>query len=126
MEKMSRSGQTKGIPVGGIVKEIEKHSFYVDFRSRNRDIRNKRGVPESRVQKIINKKDNFFNLPTVPTQRVHLIYLTQNSLEGKYANPEFNLPYQIYTENGYEVYRQSIIETKEDILKKLENAELKI
>jgi hypothetical protein len=120
MEKKSRSGQTKGIRVGGIIREIEKNSFIFDFRTKNREFRDEIKELRSRTQKIENNKHNYFVLPTVPTQRVHLIYLTQDSLEGKYKNPENNLPYEILSENGTLIYRQSTVERKEDILNRLE------
>jgi hypothetical protein len=120
MEKTSRSGQTKGIRVGGIIREIEKNSFIFDFRTKNREFREEIKELRPRSQKIENNKQNYFVLPTIPTQRVHLIYLTQDSLEGKYKDPEFNLPYEILSENGNLLYRQSIIERKEDILNNLE------
>lgn len=125
MEKTTHSGQTKGIRVGGIITEIEKNSFTFDFRIRNRETKKVVEKMQPRTQKILDKKDNYFQLPTVSRQRVHLVYLTENSLEGKYENPEFNLPYQIFTENGYELYRQSTVDKKQDILNKLEKATLK-
>ncbi len=122
MEKKSKS---KGIRVGGMVTEIEKNSFTFDFRIRNREAKENIEKMQPRSQRIKNKSDNYFIQPSVVRQRVHLVYLNENSLQGKYQNPEFNLPYQIFTENGYEIYRQSTVEKKSDILNKLEKAILK-
>ncbi len=116
----------KGIRVGGIITEIEKNSsFTFDFRTKNREFGKEIKELRERTQKVENNSQNYFIRPAVKTQRVHLIYLTQDSAEGKYKEPENNLPYEVLAENGTLIYRQSTIERKEDILSRLEQAALK-
>lgn len=122
MEKKTKSGQTKGIRIGGIITEIRKNSFMFDFRTRNRNFKEKLEELRPRVQKIENKTENYFVSPAITTQRVHLVYLNWESAEGKYKEQEYNLPYQIFTENGIELYRQSTIEKKDEIFNRLEKA----
>jgi hypothetical protein len=123
--KHQKSKGIKGIKIGGIITEIEKNSFIFDFRTKNREYREEIKELRPRAQKIENGPQKYFDLPAIRMQRVHLIYLTLDSAEGKYENPENNLPYEILSENGSLIYRQSTVKRKEDILNDLEKATLK-
>jgi hypothetical protein len=109
--------------VGGLVKEIDREKkqwFTFEIQQKPRDIR--RGLREltPRIQKVENKDCNYFRMPPFQELVIRVIYLTSESEEGLYKNPENNLPYEIHSISGDLLYRQSIVETKKDISKRLE------
>ncbi len=112
----------EGIRVGGKILENEKGKwFIVGPRARSRELKKILEELSPRTQKIQNKKNNYFRNAGVNAY-VNLIYLNWESAKGLYKDPENNLPYEIISQYGELIYRQSIIERKENILNKLEKA----
>lgn len=108
-----------GVKVGGIILDIEKGKWFtIGRRYKSREPEELKEV-KPRTQKIENGEYNCFN-PTVKNAYVNLIYLNLESAKGLYKNPENNLPYEILSQFGELVYRQSIKERKEDIFNRLE------
>jgi len=111
-----------GIKIGGVVTESEKNQWFrFDIRPKNRDFREELKELRPRIQKIENGNYKYFR-QTFKGAIVHLIYLNWESAKGLYKNPDNNLPYEVLDINGSLIYRQSIIERKEDIFNKLEMA----
>lgn len=111
--------EIQGIKIGGIILDIEKGKWFtVGRRYKSRESEKTKGVKQG-VQKIENGDYNSFN-PTVKNAYVNLLYLNLESAKGLYKNPENNLPYEILSQFGELIYRQSIKERKEDIFKRLE------
>ena len=125
MEKKSRSGQTKGIPITAIVTNIEKDCYFTKIKVKNRDKRPEAQGLEGKIVKIENRKTDSFESPLVPGQIIRLIYLTRKSLRGEYKDSELNIPYEVIDNRGRTIYRQYHKRPKQDILNKLENAEIK-
>lgn len=118
-----RPQKTEEFRVGGVVKEIDREKkqwFTFEIQQKPRDIR--RGLKElpQRIQKVENKDYNYFRTPPFQDLVIRAIYLTSESEEGLYKNPDNNLPYEIHSISGDLLYRQSIVETKKDISKRLE------
>jgi hypothetical protein len=108
-----------GIKVGGIILEIEKNKWFtIGRRYKSRESEELKEV-KPRVQKIEKEGYNFFN-PSIRNAYVNLLYLNLESAKGLYKNPKDNLPYEIISQYDELVYRQSIIERKEDIFNRLE------
>jgi hypothetical protein len=115
--------KTEEFRVGGVVKEIDckkKQWFTFEIQQKSRDIR--RGLKEltPRIQKVESKNYNYFRTPPFKDLAIRAIYLNSESEEGLYESPENNLPYEIHSISGDLLYRQSIVETKKDISKRLE------
>lgn len=111
-----------GIKIRGFITDYKEGQWFTfDIQPKNRDFRDELRELRPRVQKIENGKYNFFK-STLKGATVHLIYLNWESAKGLYKNPSNNLPYEVLDINGSLIYRQSIIERKEDILNKLEMA----
>jgi hypothetical protein len=109
-----------GFRVKGYILEYERNKWFTfDIRPKNRDKREELNKLRPRVQKLENKQDNYFK-PVLGNTAVYLLYLNQESANGLYKDPENNLPYEILDMNNIPIYRQSIIEGKEDIFNNLE------
>jgi hypothetical protein len=112
----------KGIKIKGVVRDSEKEkSFTFEFQPKNRDFREELEELRPRSQKIENGRHKYFR-SAFRGAKVHLIYLNWESAKGLYKNSENNLPYEVLSEDGNLLYRQSIIERKEDIFNNLEKA----
>jgi hypothetical protein len=112
--------EIKGIKIRGAVTEIEKGKWFTfDIRPKNRDFRGELNEMRSRIQKIENGDYKYFK-PVLKNATIHLIYLNWESAKGLYKNSENNLPYEVLDIYGGLIYRQSIVERKEDILNNLE------
>jgi len=108
-----------GIKVGGIILDIEKNKWFtISRRYKSREPEELKEV-KPRVQKIENEEYNYFK-PTVRNAYVNLTYLNLESAKGLYKNTENNLPYEIISQYGELIYRQSVKERKEDIFNRLE------
>lgn len=107
------------INVPGIIISIEKgKSFIVKRRYKSRESKELKEI-KSQIKKIENKEYNYFS-PTVVNGYVNMYYLNLESANGLYKNSENNLPYEIISQYGELVYRQSIKEKKEEIFNHLE------
>jgi hypothetical protein len=112
--------EIKGIKIRGIVTDIEKGKWFTfDIRPKNRDFREELKELRTRVQKIENGDYKYFR-PVSKNSMIHLIYLNWESAKGLYGDSKNNLPYEVLDMYGGLVYRQSIVERKEDILNNLE------
>jgi hypothetical protein len=111
--------EIQGIKIGGIILNIEKGKWFtIGRRYKSRETEElKEGA--QKVQKIEKKEDNFFN-PTIRNAYVNLLYLNLESAKGLYKNPKDNLPYEIISQYDELIYRQNIIERKEEIFNRLE------
>lgn len=108
-----------GIKIGGIILDVEKGKWFnVGRRYKSREPSKLEKIPP-RIQKIKNGEYNFFN-PIGVNAYVNLMYLNMESAQGLYKDQENNLPYEIISQFGELVYRQSIKETKKEIFDKLE------
>lgn len=111
-----------GIKLGGVVTETEKNKWFsFDFRPKNRDFREELKEVRPRFQKLENGDYKYFK-QIIRGASINLIYLNWESAKGLYKNPENNLPYEVLDCHGSLVYRQSIIERKEEIFNRLEKA----
>ncbi len=109
-----------GIKIRGIITDYEKGKWFIfDIRPKNRDFRDELKELRPRVQKIENGDYKYFR-PTLNGAIVHLIYLNWESAKGLYKDSNNNLPYEVLDMYGGLIYRQSIVERKEEILNKLE------
>jgi len=118
--KRVKPERIKGIKIKGVVRDSEKEkSFTFEFQPKNRDFREELEELRPRTQRIKDGKQNYFR-PAFKGARVHLIYLNWESAKGLYKDHKNNLPYEVLSENGSLLYRQSIIKRKEDILSGLE------
>lgn len=116
----------KGIKIGGIVTEVNKDKWFTfDIKPKNRDFRKELKEIRQRLQKIENGKHKYFKSPYFKGTNIHLIYLNWESAKGFYKNPKDNLPYEVLDVNGNLIYRQSIVERKEEILNRLEKTAIK-
>lgn len=111
--------EIQGIKIGGIILDIEKGKWFtVGRRYKSREQGELKEV-KPKILRIENKKDNCFT-PTSRNAFVNMLYLNIESAKGLYKDPENNLPYEIRSQYGELVYRQSIIERKEEIFNRLE------
>jgi hypothetical protein len=111
-----------GIKIRGFVTESERNKWFsFDIRPKNRDFRDDLKEVRPRFQKLENGDYKYFR-PISKGAVIHLIYLNWASAKGLYKKPENNLPYEVLDVNGSLIYRQSIIERKEEILNNLEKA----
>jgi hypothetical protein len=107
------------VKVGGKIIEVEKGKwFIIDRRYKSRESEELKQV-KPRVQKIENGEYKYFK-PVGRNAYVNLTYLNLESAKGLYKNPEDNLPYEVISQYGELVYRQSICEKKEEIFNRLE------
>lgn len=113
MRKTSRSGNTMGIRVKGIITDIKEGHYYVKLKGLEREVR------------IEKRKQDRYESPIVPMQRVSLIYLTRDSINGNYKDKEFNLPYEIIDNLGKTIYQQNWKTKKQKIYEDLQKAELR-
>jgi hypothetical protein len=119
MDRM-KPDKIRGIKIGGEIADSRKNEWFaIDFKPRNRDLREELEELRPRFQKVENGKYKYFKSP-FRGSKVHLIYLNWESAKGLYKNPENNLPYEIFNSTGSLIYRQSIIEKKEEIFNNLE------
>ncbi len=119
MEKV-KPKKIMGIKIKGVITESEKEkSFTFNFKPKNRDFREELQELRPRVQKIENNRNNYFR-QAFRGARIHLVYLNWESAKGKYKNPENNLPYEIFAEDGTPIYRQNTKTKKEEIFNNLE------
>jgi len=121
MQTHHQPPEIKGIKIRGFVTEYEKGEWFsFDIRPKNRDFRKELEELRPRFQKIENGDDKYFR-PVLKNAIVHLIYLNWESAKGLYKkDPKNNLPYEVLDINGSLIYRQSIIERKEEIFNRLE------
>ncbi|MGY4884467.1 MAG: hypothetical protein ACP5NZ_02710 [Nanobdellota archaeon] len=111
--------EIQGIKVGGKILDIEKGKWFtVGRRYKSREQGELKEV-KPRIIKIENGEYNSFS-PTSRNAYVNLLYLNLESAKGLYKDPENNLPYEIMSQYGELVYRQSVKETKKDIFNRLE------
>lgn len=114
------SKKIEGIKIGGIITEIEKDKWFIfDIRPKNRDFRKELNELRPRVQKIENGDYRYFK-PSIKNAIVNILYLNWESAKGLYKDKENNLPYEVVSRYGELIYRQSIVERKEEILNRLE------
>lgn len=119
-----KPNKIKGHKIRGWVLESDKKGFMVKIEVR--DEWDRRIITDSRIIKIKYKEGNLRSLqPPMQHSYVGLIFLTRESLEGLYKEPENNLPYEIMGTNRFTLYRQSKTIGKEEIKEKLEKAVLK-
>mgnify|MGYP000885539986 CR=1 FL=1 len=119
MKVTSMAPEIPVIKVGGIILDIEKGKWFtIGRRYKSRESEKLKEV-KPRVQKIENGEYKYFK-PIGRNAYVNLTYLNLESAKGLYKNPENNLPYEIISQYGELVYRQSICEKKEEIFNKLE------
>jgi len=119
--KKPESKRIEGVKISGIITEVEQGKWFIfDIRPKNRDFREELKKIRPRVQKIKDGYYKFFRPPSSKNAPVHLIYLNWESAKGLYKDENNNLPYEILYNSGELIYRQSIIEKKEDILNRLE------
>jgi len=110
----------KSIKVKGVVTEAYRNKWFkFEIKPKSRDLREELKKLKVREQKVENGDYKYFR-EVFNGVGVFLSYLTWESLKGMYKDPKNNLPYEIWTEGGELVYRQSIIERKEEIFNKLE------
>lgn len=110
----------EGIKLGGKILEVEDDKwFIVGSRIKSRELKKVLKELTPRTQKIENNKKNYFK-KTIKNAYVNLIYLNWESAKGLYKEPENNLPYEVLTQFGELIYRQSTIDRKEDIFNRLE------
>ncbi len=112
-----------GIKIRGNIIDSKKGEWFTCYiNPKSRDLREELSKIRPRVQKIENKKDNYFRLTTIFKEEiVHLVYLNWESAKGLYKDPKNNLPYEVLDINGsLTIYRQSRSEEKEDIFNRLE------
>ncbi len=114
-----KPNKVEGIRIGGVILETKKDWFTFEFRTKNQSFKDKLRELRPRVQKVENGKYKFFG-QTFSGVHVNLVYLNWESAEGRYKNPENNLPYQIFSQNGIRIYQQDTKETKENIFNRLE------
>ncbi len=111
------------VKVGGIILDDEKGKWFtVGRRYKSRESEELKEI-KPKVQKIENGEYKYFR-PIEINAYVNLTYLNLESAKGLYKDAENNLPYEIISQFGELVYRQSICEKKEDIFKKLERLAL--
>lgn len=104
---------------GEVIDVKEKEWFSFETKLKQRELRNKGEQLRPRVQTIYKKEDNYFQNPSKLTH-IRAVYLNKESEQGLYKNPENNLPYEIWGQGDFLLYRQSIVEKKEDIFNRLE------
>jgi hypothetical protein len=93
--------------------------FTFNIKPKNRDKREELSEIRPRFQKIKNEYYNVLELPLSSTDII-ITYLNWESAKGLYKEPKNNLPYEIMDFYGRTIYRQSMIEKKEDIFNRLE------
>lgn len=113
------------IRIGGVIDEVVKNKYFTfRFRPKSRDLKCELEKNQPRYQILENKRHTCFDSAVlVKGMYVTLAYLTDESMKGLYKDPEMNLPYEVLsTAGGKTIYRQSIIDTKEEIYNRLEQA----
>jgi len=103
-----------GIRKSGKIAKLEKKEFTIKIPKKDSNL----GF------ELLNFKDERYNLfdsrQLTENSQVYLFFLNPESAKGLYQDKENNLPYEIKNYQEKTIYRQSIIEKKEDIFNKLE------
>jgi len=119
--KRMKPEKIKGIKIRGVVTEVKQDKWFTfDIKPKSRDLREELQEIRKRFHKVENGKEKYFKSPYFSGTHLHLIYLNWESAKGLYKDPKNNLPYEILDVNGSSIYRQSIVEKKENILNRLE------
>ncbi len=107
--------------IRGEIKDYKKGEWFTfEIIPNERDPRKKSGKIVKRTQKVTKDEYNYFQSPKFKQLAIRIIYLNKESAYGLYKDPENNLPYEIRSIGDTLLYRQSIVERKEDIFNRLE------
>lgn len=107
--------------IRGEIKNYKKDEWFsFEITPHERDPRKKSGKLTKRIQKVTKGEYTYFQSPKFKELAIRIVYLNKESAYGLYKDEENNLPYEIRSVGDTLLYRQSIIERKEDIFKRLE------
>lgn len=117
--------RVKQVKIAGIKKNGRVLEFGQNWFKVITHIKNENHEEERIVTKLEKKENVDFKPPTMENSQVNMIYLTIESLKNLYKNPDDNLPYEVINLRGYTIYRRNTNEKKSELIKKLEQSELK-
>ncbi len=107
--------------IRGKIKSYKKGEWFsFEITPKERDSRKESLESNKKIQKVTNGNYKYFQDPSSKELVIRIIYLTKESIYGLYKDPENNLPYEIRSIGDTLLYRQSIVERKEDIFNRLE------